>query len=675
MLATLLEVDALPETFETVSLQGEDEAAGAPPSVFYKVIHRISDRLEPEMFEALLGMVEELRGRIDPATLEQAVRTGNVSQVIQAAGFSQGRASNLGGLADMEDPVERIREKFDRAFQGVGSAAAEELGEQLGVEIAFDSSRPNAARWARRNAADLVTDFGLRSRQGIRLAVEESFRQGITPQTISRMIRDDFVGLSARGSQAVTNFRGQLEELRRLQDQGLGDTAQANELKRKAIDRRHSGVTKQRLRKAFREGVDPDFIDDVVDTYSTSMLNFRTRNISRTEIARASSAGQNELWNQAIDDGFLPETTIRQWTVTPDDRLCPICAPMAGSQARMGEDFVSPGGGAAEFPPIHPSCRCAVVIAVEDTLDEAIGDRPGQDTRSGPQRPKDAFGELPEDVTPPQEAVDDLRDVARREEEVLATLDDEVSGLNKRRLELWERRSELAEDTEEFRQVQQELLEVQSRVTTLRSRLGKVKRGARQKRLNILSQPEDARTGVQMPSRFQFGKADVDQGKDAFSRMMNDRWMQNARVPIRATQKNRAFYDPTGGKDIFGAVKLPKGSRNSGTVIHEMGHALERNHPEVHRAAMEFWERRTSGEGLKRMGDVTGKTHFRPDEVTKPDGFFDAYVGKRYPGDRHSEVVSMGLEKMYDDPVDFWEQDSEHFSLIWRIMHGNLPGE
>lgn len=35
-------------------------------------------------------------------------------------------------------------------------------------------------------------------------------------------------------------------------------------------------------------------------------------------------------------------------------------------------------------------------------------------------------------------------------------------------------------------------------------------------------------------------------------------------------------------------------------------------------------------------------------------------------------MVSMGLQYMYEDPVDFARKDPDHFDLIYAIMSGTL---
>ena len=47
------------------------------------------------------------------------------------------------------------------------------------------------------------------------------------------------------------------------------------------------------------------------------------------------------------------------------------------------------------------------------------------------------------------------------------------------------------------------------------------------------------------------------------------------------------------------------------------------------------------------------------------------YTGKEYP-DKATEIVSMGLELLYEDPYNFAKADPEFFDFIMGILDGEL---
>lgn len=137
----------------------------------------------------------------------------------------------------------------------------------------------------------------------------------------------------------------------------------------------------------------------------------------------------------------------------------------------------------------------------------------------------------------------------------------------------------------------------------------------------------------------------------------------NSAVQVDGKGGKRANY----GMD--GTVHLDKYSGKS-TYAHEMGHYLEDKDPWVHQKALEFYERRTKGEQASALGD-----RYAGHEVARRDKFIDPYVGKDYGvysnGKRYAtEVISMGLQHYYTDPVGFAKADPEHFDLIYTALRG-----
>lgn len=65
------------------------------------------------------------------------------------------------------------------------------------------------------------------------------------------------------------------------------------------------------------------------------------------------------------------------------------------------------------------------------------------------------------------------------------------------------------------------------------------------------------------------------------------------------------------------------------------------------------------------------RPHHREDKYGAAFGDAKWYVGKHYPsGD--TEILSMGLEKLYDSPLDFAEKDPEFFKFLLGILDGSL---
>lgn len=77
----------------------------------------------------------------------------------------------------------------------------------------------------------------------------------------------------------------------------------------------------------------------------------------------AANAGQEALWRQASSQGLLEQDGWqRQWLTARDEHVCPICVPMNGQRRDFEQPFRGGNGTMVLFPPIHPACRCTLVL-------------------------------------------------------------------------------------------------------------------------------------------------------------------------------------------------------------------------------------------------------------------------------------------------------------------------
>lgn len=123
--------------------------------------------------------------------------------------------------------------------------------------------------------------------------------------------------------------------------------------------------------------------------------------------------------------------------------------------------------------------------------------------------------------------------------------------------------------------------------------------------------------------------------------------------------------------------------------VHEMGHVLEFADTEVTRRANAFlWKRAAADpKGLQRLSRITGNSRYGVRELAWEDKFINPYIGRDYrrgsfagvskPGTvtpgvvgPATEVVSMGLELLYADPVGFARKDPGMFDFIVDLLRG-----
>jgi hypothetical protein len=125
---------------------------------------------------------------------------------------------------------------------------------------------------------------------------------------------------------------------------------------------------------------------------------------------------------------------------------------------------------------------------------------------------------------------------------------------------------------------------------------------------------------------------------------------------------DRSFY---GRGSIYMADKAPVE-----VVVHEAAHWLEESDPKIHAKVQKFFESRTAGEKWQKLSELTGNSNYGDNEVAKPDKWPRPYMGKKTNSDKNSEILSMGMEMMYRDPVGFAKKDPEYFAFIHNTLRG-----
>lgn len=116
------------------------------------------------------------------------------------------------------------------------------------------------------------------------------------------------------------------------------------------------------------------------------------------------------------------------------------------------------------------------------------------------------------------------------------------------------------------------------------------------------------------------------------------------------------------------AISANSGLHNSlRTAIHELGHRQEHIYDAILEAEKAFYEHRTKGEDLVLLSKATGNSAYKKYEVTRVDNFLDPYMGKSYPGDRAFELLTMGTDTLFADPMEL-AKDPEMFDWVVEML-------
>jgi SPP1 gp7 family putative phage head morphogenesis protein len=134
-------------------------------------------------------------------------------------------------------------------------------------------------------------------------------------------------------------------------------------------------------------------------------------------------------------------------------------------------------------------------------------------------------------------------------------------------------------------------------------------------------------------------------------------------VKVATLRGNRAFHRAA-------TIHIKKDTDLS-TVAHEITHATEQQNPDVIKAARAFLAKRAGSEPTKTLRRLTGNPLYAADERAWEDEWLlrggSHYCGKDY-GPRATELLTMGIERLYWNPLSFYQRDPEYFDFIIRTL-------
>ena len=163
-------------------------------------------------------------------------------------------------------------------------------------------------------------------------------------------------------------------------------------------------------------------------------------------------------------------------------------------------------------------------------------------------------------------------------------------------------------------------------------------------------------------------------GQSWINKYIDNKLAPSTGVKMRFSMNNTRAY----ANGVKGTIHFGANERNAGVIVHEAGHVIHWNSPEVSHLVETFFMKRTNNLKLK-----WGKRH---GEDTIPDDFYNYYVGRVYGWEKRKnenaeyfntnmkyygqEIFSMGIQAMYQDPMKFYKDDKEHFLFTYAIIRG-----
>lgn len=318
--------------------------------------------MEPRVAEAFLEAARHIRSRATLKSMAAAIQRGDIAEAVRLSGVAQ-LANRLRGIG-LEPGATSFERQLMSSLEAGGVAGMRQLPRAAALSATLDLTNPEAVRYLSTTLPTLIREVGEETIRAVNDAVLRGFTEGRPAPLIAREIRDS-IGLTEKQSRAIGNFRRQLE----TGELGVGQ---------RPWDRRLSATERAQARSFFTAAAqgspaDQARIDSLVSRYYESLVNRRSKDIARTEVHRAFTEGQQELWNQAEERGLIdPTTTRRIWIVTPDDRLRPDHAAIPGMNpdgVGLDEMFDTPFGpvsGPNDPVPELINCRCTVALEIRE---------------------------------------------------------------------------------------------------------------------------------------------------------------------------------------------------------------------------------------------------------------------------------------------------------------------
>lgn len=208
------------------------------------------------------------------------------------------------------------------------------------AQVRFNFHDPRVIASARNQASKLAKTMSSEQYAKVRTIIGNGVEKGYTSRQIARQLRDH-IGINTRQDAQMRNA---------------------------VLDATQAGID---------AGLEGDALDahvqGVADTLYQKLINIRANMIARTETMQAQNAGLMIGVNQAIEDpqSSIDSSYTKRWIAADDERTCPTCSALDGTEVPLDEDFETDEGDSVPFPLAdgmtpHQNCRCTVGIVPPD---------------------------------------------------------------------------------------------------------------------------------------------------------------------------------------------------------------------------------------------------------------------------------------------------------------------
>ena len=311
----------------------------------WKALHEVSDHYLPKLSLLYKKALLKLRESINISMLENEPIV-LMDERIDWLSFDIACESAYDIIGDIVFDAGEVSAKYLAYYIATNVMKAAKLKPAPEINIitpeilvtgSFNMRNHDTVKWAQQHVAENIKQINRTSKNAIKSIIANALEKGGSPADTAKMIRRH-IGLTDKQMLSVWKYRDKLE----------------------------------------KEGVSQTEIKRLEDKFIQNKITERAEIIARTETIAAAAGGQQLHWEDQLSKGNLNNIDLqKEWIVTPDDRLCPICAAMKGERTDINGTFEF--GGKA--PPRHPRCRCSMGIVERkgQTLEEYMNNEKNQD--------------------------------------------------------------------------------------------------------------------------------------------------------------------------------------------------------------------------------------------------------------------------------------------------------
>lgn len=122
--------------------------------------------------------------------------------------------------------------------------------------------------------------------------------------------------------------------------------------------------------------------------------------------------------------------------------------------------------------------------------------------------------------------------------------------------------------------------------------------------------------------------------------------------------------------DGFGARSVKTGdgfiiTDESSTAAHEYAHRIQSAIPELDAVFQKIHKARTKNDPLEKLHNLFPRSNYHRTEVTRKDGYYDAYQGREYDRQGAAEVMTMAIEPILGD---FAKSRPSQVNLFFKFL-------